>query len=401
MLTKAYKVLYEQLTKNLAEQDFYKDVCTEIYIKNEVVLQLQHPSLVLDLLTGDTVFPEFIQNDIDKEYEPMIALSFSFNMKNEKMQLEKFKSRADFRDFKEIKDFGTRMYAMTFGTDVEKAAEKCIDIIKEIYEGEKVKSLQIITQDLENGEIYHKKTITSPKKDIEPTKVAGIAIRVVEDKPTPISTGIAAPTASSMASISEKSYKRAQWLLGIIVAFCVIIIVFISTGKDRRDEDVHTKVMNYVDSIVPKTVNTPISGKTENTIIQNTQQITKEDKVEENKKEIIGNWKETSAGYSSPYVWQLERDNTNKQYFLSQFVQGELFQKLKCTYKKIKRKNEYTFRHDDRTFALNVGEEIYYISNFDNEANAILIINNSSAFLYVNDIDSRIYDYFATLQTIN
>ena len=45
MLSKLNNVLCEQLAKNLAEQDFYKNVCTEILMKNEVVMRLLHPSM--------------------------------------------------------------------------------------------------------------------------------------------------------------------------------------------------------------------------------------------------------------------------------------------------------------------------------------------------------------------
>lgn len=39
MLEKAKIALCEQLKRNLAEQDYYKNICTEIIVKNEVEMQ--------------------------------------------------------------------------------------------------------------------------------------------------------------------------------------------------------------------------------------------------------------------------------------------------------------------------------------------------------------------------
>ena len=108
MLTKAYDVLVEHVEKNLKNQDFRMNLCTEIILRNKIVVKLLHPSLIKDAQTGDDVFPERAQNDIDKEYEPAIALLLTFSMKQDKEQLERFKARTDFAEFVEIKDFGIR-----------------------------------------------------------------------------------------------------------------------------------------------------------------------------------------------------------------------------------------------------------------------------------------------------
>ena len=76
MLEKAKIALCEQLKRNLAEQDYYKNICTEIIVKNEVEMQFLHPSVIVNERTGEEVFPERAQNDIDKEFDPMIALCF-------------------------------------------------------------------------------------------------------------------------------------------------------------------------------------------------------------------------------------------------------------------------------------------------------------------------------------
>ncbi|MDY2849156.1 MAG: hypothetical protein SOT67_02655, partial [Bacteroidaceae bacterium] len=165
MLEKAKIALCEQLQRNLAEQDYYKNICTEIIVKNEVEMQFLHPSVIVNERTGEEVFPERAQNDIDKEFDPMIALCFSFSMKEQKQQLEHFKARSDFGDFREIKDFGKRMYAIDFGTDLETAAEKCTDLLRDIYEVEKLRNFKIATSNLESGEVYAKKTIYSPQSE--------------------------------------------------------------------------------------------------------------------------------------------------------------------------------------------------------------------------------------------
>ena len=423
MLTKVYKVLNEQLKKNLAEQDLYKNICTEICIKNEAVLQLKHPSFIKDMRTGEDVFPEFAQNDIDKEYEPLIALCFSFSMKNDKVQLEKFKARADFGDFKEVKDFGARMYAMTFGTDVKKATEKSIEILKDIYEADKIRIIKIFTLDIDNGDEYCKNTIIAPKKEPEPVKVDGVAMRVVEEEPKPLPvappiavdkntepTLLANPALStepvSKADMNDKIYKYIMWIVGIIVAVALIAILMFTNRQNKYNETARTNTAKIVDSLVTESTDTSIykekHDKPLEKIVQTTATKEKEEnKSEENKIEVVGKWRETDYG-NFLYIWQLEKNKITGQYKMIQSSKEGVILELKCIHKKIKRSNEYIF-HDvrsERTFTLNAGEEIFYILNFDNNANAILIIKKDAAYLYANDINSQVYDYFATLQPI-
>ena len=379
MLTQAYNVLHEQLTKNLAEQDFYKRICTEVSIKDKVVLQLQHPSAITEKQTAKEVYPERAQNDIDKEYEPLIALSFSFSMKNDKEQLEKFKARTDFGDFREIKDFGARMYAMDFGTDIAMATEKSVDIVKDIYEIDKAKRLKIITYDIESGEVYGKKTIT------QPVKVDGVAMRVVEEKKesTPIKTEM-----SEKGTLLEDLSEFMKWSIGTMVVLFLIGILIHTNRKYNQENNIYTNSENVT-----------ISEETPDESIEKTEQNKKEDA--QSKIEIIGKWRELDNGAS--YVWQLEKDKSTDQYKLIQIIQGQHFQELKCTYKKIKRSNEYKLHdvRDGSTSSLKVGTNFYFIPNFDDGSNAILIVEGNKAYLYSNDINRQVYDYFATLQSIN
>lgn len=394
MLTKANKVLQEQLTRNLAEQDFYKNVCTEISIGNNVVLELRHPSLIKDLRTGEDVFPEFAQNDIDKEFEPMIAVYFSFSMKNDKVQLERFKAWTDFAEFKEVKDFGARTYAMDFGTDVGKAASKCIDLLKDIYEADTARSIKILTHDIDNEEEYCKKTITPPEKEPEPIKVDGVATRVIEEQQAAY---------APMTDISDTTYKRVQWAIGAIIAFFLVMVVMFMRGNDRYEEaEPEEEVAEVADYDTSEPSDAPISAEKRDRFLGEIEQAAvKEGKAEESKTEIIGKWREIDSGGS--YVWQLEKNTASSQYKLIQIMQGQLFQELNCIRKKVKRNGEYML-HDvrsERTVALNKGAEIYHISNFDNGADAILIIKNDAAYLYSNDIDRQVYDYFAILTPIH
>lgn len=417
MLEKAKNVLREQLQKNLAEQDYYKNICTEIIVKNEVEMEFLHPSAIVNERTGEEVFPERAQNDIDKEFEPMIALCFSFSMKEQKQQLENFKARSDFDEFREVKDFGTRMYAIDFGTDVEKAAEKCADILRNIYEVEKLRYFKINTGDMESGEMYAKKTILSPQSEpFKPKtaknnagipKVIGVATRVVEDEPTKTAqiaemTNEIEPIKSKSVDgdVSDKTYKTAMWLIGIVVASFVFFVIMHIRQSETHQSSVEPEAEEVVDTIIEET--TPLSAKQRDAVLGSNPVVTQEHaKKEESKTEIIGKWRETDTGDNN-HTWILEKDLSNGQYVLKNFYQGQFSQQNKCIRKKIKRSQDYVF-HDvrsEQTFTLKVGSEIFFIPNFDNDANGVLIIDGSTGYLYTNDIDRRIYYFFATLQPI-
>ena len=424
MLEKAKNVLREQLQKNLSEQDYYKSICTEIIVKNEAVMHLMHPSAIVDERTGTEVFPERAQNDIDKEFEPMIALCFSFSMKEQKQQLEHFKTRSDFGEFREVKDFGSRMYAIDFGTNIEKAAVKCADILRDIYEVEKLQSFKVTTLDIESGEVYAKKTIYSPKNEpFKPKtpksntampKVVGVATRVVEDEPAVLPVADEqmpmmqivetekdiAPVKSNPAEggVSNTTYKVVMWLIGIAVALFLFVIIK-NRQSDTQPYATETAVEEAVDSVEDST---PQSTEERDAVLGSNPVATQEHaKKEESKTEIIGKWRETGTGDNN-HTWVLEKDKLNGRYVLKNFYQGQFFQQHTCILKKIKRSKDYVF-HDvrnEQTFTLKAGQEIFVIPNFDNNANGILVVNGSTAYLYANDINPRLYDFFATLQPI-
>lgn len=425
MLEKAKIALCEQLQRNLAEQDYYKNICTEIIVKNEVEMQFLHPSVIVNERTGEEVFPERAQNDIDKEFDPMIALCFSFSMKEQKQQLEHFKARSDFGDFREIKDFGKRMYAIDFGTDIETAAEKCTDLLRDIYEVEKLRNFKIATSNLESGEVYAKKTIYSPqsepfkpktpKRNAVVPKVVGVATRVVEDEPTALplvggqikatqmsdtAKGVGLAKKSGDKGVSDKTYKKVMWLIGIVVASFLFFVIMRNRQSEPQPSDMETVVEEAVDTVEEAT---PLSAEQRDGILGRSKPVATQEqpKKEEPKTESVGKWREIGTGDNN-HTWVLEKNLSNGQYVLKNYYQGQFFQQNTCIRKKIKRSQDYVF-HDvrnEQTFTLKAGSEIFFIPNLDNDANGILVINGSTGYLYINDINPRVYDFFATLQPI-
>ena len=425
MLEKVKIALCEQLQRNLAEQDYYKNICTEIIVKNEVEMQFLHPSVIVNERTGEEVFPERAQNDIDKEFDPMIALCFSFSMKEQKQQLEHFKARSDFGDFREIKDFGKRMYAIDFGTDLETAAEKCTDLLRDIYEVEKLRNLKIATSNLESGEVYAKKTIYSPqsepfkpktpKRNAVVPKVVGVATRVVEDEPTALplvgglikatqmsdtAKGVGLAKKSGDKGVSDKTYKKVMWLIGIVVASFLFFVIMRNRQSEPQPSDMETVVEEAVDTVEEAT---PLSAEQRDGILGRSKPVATQEqpKKEEPKTESVGKWREIGTGDNN-HTWVLEKNLSNGQYVLKNYYQGQFFQQNTCIRKKIKRSQDYVF-HDvrnEQTFTLKAGSEIFFIPNLDNDANGILVINGSTGYLYINDIKPRVYDFFATLQPI-
>ena len=169
MLKKTYDALVKQLQTNMDCQDFYSDSYTDLWIDGKVVsnihpfIEFRHPLFILNG-NQENVFPEKAQLDVDKEFEPAIAMVLAFGMKENKQELERFKSLYDFGEFREIKDYGIRFYAMDFGTDVNAAATKCVDIIKKVFDGEKAQSIQISTCN-GLGEEISTETVSQQKRE--------------------------------------------------------------------------------------------------------------------------------------------------------------------------------------------------------------------------------------------
>lgn len=152
MFRKINDVLAKHLQMNMDSQDFYKDPYTELCIDSKLVMDFyptivfRHPLYVLDS-NQENVFPKRAQLDVDREFEPAIALVVTFSMKENKQELDNFRSMPVFTEFVEIKDFGVRFYAIDCGTNIQKAISVSADIIKNVFNGEKAQAIQIISHD--------------------------------------------------------------------------------------------------------------------------------------------------------------------------------------------------------------------------------------------------------------
>lgn len=420
MLSKLNNVLCEQLAKNLAEQDFYKNVCTEILMKNEVVMRLLHPSMVKDERTGKDVFPECAQNDIDKEYEPMIALCFSFSMKNDKQQLEAFKARVDFGTFKEVKDFGARLYAINYGTEVEKAAEKCVDIIKDIYEGDKAKNIKVSTSDIANGIEYAKKTITPPKKEPAPVKVDGIAMRVVVDKEESVAPPVVNDAEKGKEpidetpvkeGISDTKYNTAMWVVGIAVAVFVLFNIFRESGKDIGSKSKVEQFMDSVDKAANSSYQLSVEERNKILGIDKKQEVKQEvkEKPQEPQVDVLGKWRESYSGRAG-YVWQLEKMKKGGKYQVS-ILHPVGVQTLQETYQCKKQTKNYggnlfydpEVGTNNGVFNLKPGYTLYVIEGFDvNGENAVMVMMPGNMVrVYLYNMDTNCFELFEKLQPIN
>ena len=416
MLTKAYDILLDQVENNLRNQDFRMNLCTEILLRNKIVVKLLHPSLIKDSQTGEDIYPEWAQNDIDKEYVSAIALLLTFSMKQDKEQLELFKARGDSKYFKEIKDFGVRSYAIDFGTDVQNATKKCIEIIKDIFEADSVKNIRINTINLADNSVFSKKLITAPKKQSESVKIDGIATRVVseEDKTEHIEATESpivnedAEVAKPVNDIGKKEYRIAMWILGIIVAILLVCLFEFINKKYKQDADEYQQSQEtYVwdgdsrtDTIstISATNRDRIMGKS------SVNQSKAHTQVPVPQTEVIGKWREANSGGN--YTWILEKVKSSGKYQVTVTYPGGMSMVYKCTRKTVNRSNEYIFHDSDLgrnngVFTLNRGETLYFIPDFDDGANAILLICPENVTrVYTNDIDNRYYELFSDLKAI-
>lgn len=422
MLKTTYDAIVTHLQKNLDKQDFYKNIQTEIDINENLILFL-HPWYIKDVLTGNDVFPEKAQTDIDKEFEPSIALYLKFSMKENKQELACFKELDSFTQFKEIKDFGSRMYAIDFGTDIEAAASAFISVAKNVFNIEQVKSINIITIDTESSDTICEKTVHAPQKAPAPIKVDGVATRVVEEtksQDTTITTTTdndkTPSTATSEGKVDEENKEQdtkndpAAVILCItiilILFLCLCIFVIMRQEQDKQEDNDR---MTQTEQIEIDTINTSNSATINVFDKQNQKEEEKIEIQEESPTEIIGKWRETTSG-SSDYIWILEKNKSTGKYHLTVNYPGGMTMEYKCIKKKIKKSNSYLFHDPDLslsngsngTFTLKAGETIYFIPGFDGNSNAILMLMPGNVNrVYTNDIDNRYYEFFANLQSIN
>lgn len=412
MLEKIKDILTLQLQKNLEEQDFYKNIYTELSF-GDVVVRFLHPWYIKDNLSGHDIFPEKAQTDIEKAFEPSIAMYLAFSMKHEKMQLEQFRNLVEFDRFKEIKDFGSRMYAVDFGVNVQAATDMCLSVIQSVYNVKTAKSITITTFDVDGGDQIMKRMIRPPKKAPEPIKIDGLATRVMEEKNVPQNTiaskeiaGSTVPSEPTKKDISDSTYNTGMWLIGIIVA--VAIFVFIVKGNEKQREP---NVTSFLDS-VNRVSNSSLSHEERAKILGiNDQEKPSQSDVQEEKPnvDLIGRWRESYSGRAG-YIWQLQKQKSNGklQVVISHPVGTQtMTETYQCT-KKTKGYGGTLFydpnvSSNNGVFNLKSGTITYVIPGFDvNGENAIMVMMpDKTVRVYLYNMDSNCFELFENLISVN
>lgn len=394
MIQNVFDELTKQLRKNIEAQDYYKSIVTEVrigYNANANVIQLLHPSQVLDLRTEDLVFPER-EWDIDKEFEEAIAIYFTFSMKADKKELQLFQELDIRKYFKEIKDFGIRAYAIDCGKDYNKAATYVNIILEKVYNVSEGSTITIETSDFNNIESAKicKESLTVPYK------ITGIATRVKEQKEDALSNETPLP------EISDKTYNRLLFgAISIIILILIVFIVNMTQKETPTTDDIRAATQDttlYVDSASTAPFGV-VSSNSETSIS------TQETASEPEQNQVIGKWIETSYGKNGA-TWLLEKEASTGRLLLTSRL-GDIIQSYNCTKRRIKGNNSYIF-HDPNVsgnnglFSMRKGTTIYYISGFDNNSDAILVpTQDESAKIYSNDVDNRYYELFSDLSSVN
>jgi hypothetical protein len=394
MIQNVFDELTKQLRKNIEAQDYYKSIVTEVrigYNANANVIQLLHPSQVLDLRTEDLVFPER-EWDIDKEFEEAIAIYFTFSMKADKKELLLFQELDIRKDFKEIKDFGIRAYAIDCGKDYNKAATYVNIILEKVYNVSEGSTITIETSDFNNIESAKicRESLTIPYK------ITGVATRVKEQKEDAFSNETPLP------EISSKTYNRLLFgAISIIILILIVFIVNITQKETPTTDDIRAVAQDttlYVDSASTDPLGV-VSSNSETSISS------QETASEPEQNQIIGKWIETSYGNNGA-TWVLEKEANTGRILLTSRL-GDVIQSYNCTKRKIKGNNSYIF-HDPNVsgnnglFSMRKGTTIYYISGFDYNSDAILVpTQGGSAKIYSNDVDNRYFELFSNLSSVN
>ena len=394
MIQNVFDELTKQLRKNIEAQDYYKSIVTEIrigYNANANVIQLMHPSQVLDLRTEDLIFPDR-EWDIDKEFEEAIAIYFTFSMKADKKELQLFQELDIRKYFKEIKDFGIRAYAIDCGKDYNKAATYVNIILEKVYNVSEGSTITIETSDFNNIESAKicKESLTVPYK------ITGIATRVKEQKEDALSNETPLP------EISDKTYNRLLFgAISIIILILIVFIVNMTQKETPTTDDIRAATQDttlYVDSASTAPFGV-VSSNSETSIS------TQETASEPEQNQVIGKWIETSYGNNGA-TWLLEKEASTGRLLLTSRL-GDIIQSYNCTKRRIKGNNSYIF-HDPNVsgnnglFSMRKGTTIYYISGFDNNSDAILVpTQDGFAKIYSNDVDNRYYELFSNLSSVN
>lgn len=394
MIQNVFDELTKQLRKNIEAQDYYKSIVTEVrigYNANANVIQLLHPSQVLDLRTEDLVFPDR-EWDIDKEFEEAIAIYFTFSMKAEKKELQLFQELDIRKDFKEIKDFGIRAYAIDCGKDYNKAATYVNIILEKVYNVSEGSTITIETSDFNNMESAKicRESLTVPYK------ITGVATRVKEQKEDALSNETPLP------EISDKTYNRLLFgAISIIILILIVFIVNITQKETPTTDDIRAAAQDttlYVDSASTDPLGV-VSSNSETSISS------QETASEPEQNQVIGKWVETSYGNNGA-TWVLEKEANTGRILLTSRL-GDVIQSYNCTKRKIKGNNSYIFHDPDVSgnnglFSMRKGATIYYISGFDNNSDAILVpTQGGAAKIYSNDVDNRYFELFSNLSSVN
>ena len=310
------------------------------------------------------------------------------------------------------------VYAIDYGSDIQSAASMCIAIMKNIFNADDVKSINIITTDLMSGEEICKRRVCAPRKEPVPVKIDGVATRVIDEQPIQNAAQISAPSVkeesketctnvagSAEAPLSDKAatdmvnynkYNWIAWVVPVIIILSIAIFVIYRINTTKRIEPPYKETVAESVAIDTIAIEEPNDDVVENVVVEKKTAV-----VAESETEIIGKWRETSSG-SYNYIWLLEKNRSNGKYKVTVTYPGGVSMIYDCIRKKLKQ-NEYVF-HDpylDNTFTLKAGEQVYFIPNFDDGANAILmVIPNEVSRVYTNDIDNRYYELFSELQSI-
>ena len=309
-----------------------------------------------------------------------------------------------------------RSYAKDYGTDAKAVAEKSIEIAKNIFEADTVKSMRINTTNLVDDTIIFKKLVTAPKKQPEPVKIDGVATRVLSDEDmtehieatdSPIANNDA-EVVKPVNDIGDKNYKIAMWILGfIVVILLACLFEFINRKHKRAAEEYQQSQETYVwEGDGSTDTLSSVSAADHDKILRKSSDSQSREEVPAPapQTEVIGKWREANSG--SNYTWKLEKIKSSGKYQVTVNYPGGMSMVYNCTRKKVNRSNEYIFHDPDLgrnngVFTLNRGETFYFIPGFDDGTNAILLIMPGNVTrVYTNDIDNRYYELFADLQTI-
>lgn len=401
-----------QLKKNLDTQDFYMNIWTEMII-GAYKIKFMHPWFIKDPISHKDIFPDKAQNDIDKAFEPSIAIVLEFSMKNDKELLSSFQSWEHCNMFTEIKDFGKRIYVLDFGVDIQKAVDIATDILQKFFDLDNAKKVIIATSDIENNKIIANKTIRKPKK------VDGTVLKVVDEKTeSTLLSDLNAEAASTSIDIinsssntvvtkeeTEDGFDNTHTKSYRDIVIAVFIVLFIVAGLFATTSKCSNENSKIAQTPTVEEQSIPLENDSDTTIVEGAYDDNMEETSSVQTGSLIGKWKEIGNG-DNGYVWSLVKDNG--KYTLSMSYSDNIESGVIASYscKKKRAKNNQYLIHDPDVTAYNgmitikAGETIYVVSDFEGGQALLLIFSDGSARMYSNDVNARYYEFFAQLQSI-